>query len=88
MAFTEETLRSRFGNHKLTGNKVIYRQEIKDGCLSLALLINEKCPDSREQSLAFTQLEQVMMWSLLAIERNDEVIIQEEKEDGRDSAEK
>ena len=79
MPFTEETLRSRFTYHKPTGNKAIYHQEVRNGCLDLALLINQKCPDSREQSLAITKLEEVMMWAMAAIARNDEVIIPEEK---------
>jgi len=78
MPFTEETLRHRFNYHKPTGNKAVFHQEIRNGCLDLALLINKKCPDCREQSLAITKLEEVMMWAMAAIARNDEIITMED----------
>ena len=78
MAFSEDTLKHRFNYHKPTGNKAVYHQEIRNGCLDLALLINQKCPDSREQSLAITKLEEVMMWAMAAIARNDEIITMED----------
>lgn len=81
MPFTEETLRHRFSYHKPTGNKAVIHQEIRNGCLDLALLINTKCPDSREQSLAITKLEETMMWAMAAIARNPEIIEPEKKED-------
>lgn len=36
----------------------------------LALLIDELCPNSREKSIAFTQLETAMFWANAAIARN------------------
>ena len=35
----------------------------------LANLINEYCPESREKSLAFTNLEQAIMWANASIAR-------------------
>lgn len=37
----------------------------------LAHVINECCPASREQSLAFTELESCVMWANAAIARNE-----------------
>lgn len=37
----------------------------------LAHLINNLCPESREKSLAITQLEQAIMWANASIARNE-----------------
>jgi len=37
----------------------------------LAQLIEQSCPDSRERSVAFTQLETAVMWANAAIARNE-----------------
>lgn len=79
MAFTEELLRHRFNYYKPTGNKAVYHQEVRNGCLDLALLINTKCPDCREQAVAITKLEEVMMWAMAAIARNDEILVEEKQ---------
>jgi hypothetical protein len=34
------------------------------------MLINDLCPESREKSLAITNLEQAVMWANAAIARN------------------
>lgn len=36
-----------------------------------AILISESCPESREKSLALTNLEQTVMWANAAIARNE-----------------
>ena len=43
------------------------RSEAKD----LALRIEALCPDSRERSIAFTKLEECVMWANAAIARNE-----------------
>lgn len=45
---------------------IIIRNEAK----SLAYLINNYCPESREKSLAITKLEEAMMWANASIARN------------------
>ena len=37
----------------------------------LAAYINENCPDSREKSIAFTKLEEAVMWANASIARNE-----------------
>jgi hypothetical protein len=44
---------------------------IRDRALNFAAFIEEKCPDSREKSLAITNLEQAVMWANAAIARNE-----------------
>lgn len=44
---------------------------IRDKAKELALLIDAECPDSREKSVALTNLEQVVMWTNAGIARNE-----------------
>ena len=37
----------------------------------LAAYMNENCPESREKSLAFTKLEEAVMWANASIARNE-----------------
>ncbi|MCY9720945.1 hypothetical protein M5W76_21560, partial [Paenibacillus larvae] len=43
---------------------------IREKAKELAYLIDELCPNSREKSLALTNLEQAVMWANAAIARN------------------
>ena len=45
-------------------------QDIRDKAKELATMFNEVCPDSRERSIAFTNLETAVMWANAAIARN------------------
>lgn len=44
---------------------------IREKAKELAYLINDLTPVSREQSLAFTKLEEAVMWANAAIARNE-----------------
>lgn len=44
---------------------------IREKAKELAYLIDDLCPKSREQSLAYTNLEQTVMWANAGIARND-----------------
>jgi hypothetical protein len=46
-------------------------QAIREKVKELAYLIDELCPNSREKSLAFTNLEQSVMWANASIARNE-----------------
>jgi len=46
-------------------------EEIRDGGLYLALMIDELCPGSREKALAMTKLEECVMWANASIARNE-----------------
>jgi hypothetical protein len=52
---------------------------MRNACFDLAVLINKKCPDCREQAVAITKLEEVMMWANTAITRYPETILEEDK---------
>ena len=45
--------------------------EIRSSAKILAELIDKDCPDSREKSLAFTKLEEAVMWANASIARNE-----------------
>lgn len=46
-------------------------QTLRAKAKELAYMIDELCPDSREKSLAMTNLEQSIMWSNASIARNE-----------------
>lgn len=45
--------------------------DIRVKAKELAYLIDEKCPNSREKSLAITKLEEAVMWANASIARNE-----------------
>lgn len=64
-------LNHRFTYHSpKTGQPERYTR-IREKAKELALLIMEDTPESREQSLAFTNLEQTVFWANAAIARRD-----------------
>ncbi len=44
---------------------------IRDHAKDLAMLLYDECPESRELSLAFTALEETVMWANASIARNE-----------------
>lgn len=64
-------LRNRFTYHTPKDGQVERYQKIRDYAHGLALLINYQCPESREKSLAFTHIEDAVMWANAAIARNE-----------------
>ncbi len=67
---TREDLIHRFSFHPAnTEEKRNEHSSVRMLCLELALTINERVPEGREKALAFTKLEEVMMWSNAGIAR-------------------
>ena len=65
-----EQIENNFSYHApKPGQPEIY-QEIREKAKELAYLIDLKAPDSREKSLAMTNLEQAVFWANAAIARN------------------
>ena len=64
-------IENRFTYHAPFGDQTERYQGIRDLAKKLAYMILEKTPDSREQSLALTNLEQAMFWANAAIARNE-----------------
>lgn len=69
MPLTQEELDIRFTYHPPHGDQPERYTKIGNKVRELADLIAELCPDSREQSLAMTHLEEVRMWANAGISR-------------------
>lgn len=66
-----ERIENNFKYHPPTSEQAERYQLIRDGAKQLALLINAVTPQSREQSLSFTALEEVVYHANAAIARNE-----------------
>jgi len=51
-------------------NVVVTYEQIRAEFKELATLVDQTCPASREKSLAFTYLEQALMWAVASIARD------------------
>ena len=67
----DEDLKNRFTYHAPKDGQVERYQEIRDYAHGLASLVNHQCPESREKSLAFTHIEDAVMWANAAIARHE-----------------
>lgn len=64
-----EELTTRFTYHPPKEGQPQLYEALRFEAKTLALLINESCPDCRETSLALTNLEQAIFWANAAIAR-------------------
>jgi len=64
-------LDNRFTYHPPKNDQQIRYEMLRDRARNLAGFIDEKCPDSREKSLAITHLEDAVMWANASIARNE-----------------
>ena len=64
-------IEKNFSYHAPKGDQSERYERIREKAKVLAAYINEKCPDSREKSLAFTKLEESVMWANASIARNE-----------------
>jgi len=60
----------RFTYHPPKGDQPSRYEMIRSGANSMAMMIYELCPDSRERSLAITKLEEASFWANASIARN------------------
>jgi hypothetical protein len=65
-------LAKRFTYHPPTGDQPDRYVAIREGARSFASAIIESTPESREQSLAITALEEAVFWANAAIARREE----------------
>ena len=68
---TSEQIENNFSHPPPKGNQAARYEILRQLAKELAELINELCPESREKSLAFTNLEQSVMWANASIARNE-----------------
>lgn len=72
---TQEEYQKRITNnfrwHPPKGDQPARYEQIRRMAMLFATEINVACPDSREKTLALTNLEQCMMWANASIARNE-----------------
>lgn len=66
-----EQIRNIFTYHKPFGDQPIRYEDIRTQARALATVIESHCPDSREKSLAITNLQQAVMWANASIAINE-----------------
>lgn len=66
-----EDLENRFTYHAPKENQPMRYEEIRQRAKELAESLVALCPESRELSLALTNLEQAVMWANASIARNE-----------------
>lgn len=68
---TREELVNRFTYHAPKDDQPDRYQRLRAAALEFALLINDLTPESREQSIAFTELDMVVFFANSAIARRE-----------------
>jgi hypothetical protein len=66
-----QQIENNFTYHAPTARQAEKYTVIRGEAKSLALIIDGMCPNSREKSLAMTNLEQAVFWANAAIARNE-----------------
>jgi len=61
-----------FTYHAPKGDQPMKYEDIRAAARKFAEVINALCPDSREKSVAFTQLETAVFWANAAVARNEQ----------------
>jgi hypothetical protein len=68
---TKQEIERNYTYHPPHGNQKQRYERIRENAKELAFIIVRDVPQSREQSLALTKLEEVVMWSNAGIARNE-----------------
>lgn len=71
---SNEQLKEIFTYHAPFGTQVVRYQELRQKAYEIAGLINTSCPESREKSLAITNLQQAIMWANASIAINEKEV--------------
>jgi hypothetical protein len=64
-------IENTFTYHSPKGNQPERYETIREKAKELAHIIEDNCPDSREKSLALTNLQQAIMWANASIAINE-----------------
>ena len=67
----EQEIKKRFTHHAPKGNQPSRYEITRHEAGRLAEILSANCPESRELSLAMTNLEQAIFWANAAIARNE-----------------
>lgn len=70
-ALTDEELSNRFTYHAPKDGQSEKYEELRAAAGNLAALVRDLTPMSREQSLAYTKIEEAVFWANAAIARNE-----------------
>jgi len=68
---THAQIENNFTYHAPKHEQIEWYREIRDQGKILAQLVQARCPPSRERSLAFTKIEEAVMWANASIARNE-----------------
>jgi len=68
---TDEQINNIFTYHAPTDHQKTRYENLRGSAKMLASLINTYCPESREKSLALTNLQQAIMWANASIAINE-----------------
>lgn len=71
---TKEQIENIFTYHSPIGNQPQRYQAIREVARQLAVVINDSCPESREKSLAITNLQQSVMFANASIAINEKPV--------------
>ena len=71
LIYGSETVENNFKYHEPKPGQAQKYELLRDKAKEFAHLISQMCPTSREKSLAFTNLEQSVMWANASIARNE-----------------
>ena len=63
-------LENNFKYHAPTPEQVQMYTDLRDAGKAFAELVQKTCPSSREQAIAFTKIEEAVMWANASIARN------------------
>lgn len=69
---TNQQLDNIFTYHKPFGSQPRRYEQLRTEAKELAKLIHSYCPESREKSLAITNLQQSIMWANASIAINEQ----------------
>lgn len=69
---TEQQIDNIFTYHAPFGNQQARYQEIREAAKAFAHTLNRACPESREKSIAFTQLQQCVQMANASIAINEQ----------------
>lgn len=68
---TQEQIDNTFTYHRPFGTQQVRYEALRSAARELATLIQGSCPESREKSLALTNLQQSIMWANASIAINE-----------------